>query len=98
MNEDKEPRKASSVHHTRAVQKNHTCQPMAAPSDEKIKERIQDIVLPATLTQVSYFHWLGLREHTLGFVVMVAFVLEVIWRQIGCVNALTRIVQKEAVL
>jgi hypothetical protein len=71
---------------------------MAAPSDEQIKERIQDIVLPATLAQVSYFHRLGLRERTLGFVVMVAFVLEMVWRQIGSVNALTRIVQKEAVL
>ena len=98
MDEEKEPRKASSVRHTRAVQKNHTSQPMAAPSDEQIKERIQDIVLPATLAQVSYFHRLGLRERTLGFVVMVAFVLEMVWRQIGSVNALTRIVQKEAVL
>jgi len=98
MDEEKEPRKASSVRHTRAVQKNHTSQPMAAPSDEQIKERIQDIVLPATLAQVNYFHRLGLRERTLGFVVMVAFVLEMVWRQIGSVNALTRIVQKEAVL
>ena len=89
MNEDKEPRKASSVRHTRAVQKDHASQPMVAPSDEQIKERIQDIVLPATLAQVNYFHRLGLRERTLGFVVMVAFVLEMIWRQIGSVNALT---------
>jgi len=63
-----------------------------------VKERIQEMVHPATLAQVSYFHRLGLRERTLGFVVMVAFVLEMIWRQIGSVNALTRIVQKEAVL
>jgi hypothetical protein len=55
-------------------------------------------VHPATLAQVSYFHRLGLRERTLGFAVMVAFVLEMIWRQIGSVSALTRIVQKEAIL
>jgi len=47
---------------------------------------------------VSYFHRLGLRERTLSFVVMVAFVLEMIWRQLGSVNALARIVQKEAIL
>ena len=71
---------------------------MAAPSNEQIKERIQEIVHPATLAQVSYFHRLGLRERTLGFAVMVAFVLEMIWRQIGSVSALTRIVQREAIL
>lgn len=71
---------------------------MAAPSDQQIKERIQEIVHPATLAQVSYFHRLGLRERSLGFVVMVAFVLEMIWRQIGSVSALTRAIQKEAVL
>lgn len=98
MSEEKQPRKASSVRHTRAIQKNRVSQPVAAPSDEQIKERIQEIIHPATLAQVSYFHRLGLRERTLGFVVMVAFVLEMIWRQIGSVSALTRIVQKEAIL
>jgi len=29
---------------------------------------------------------------------MVAFVLEMVWRQIGSVSTLTRIVQKEAIL
>lgn len=98
MSEEKQPRKASSVRHTRAVQKSRFSQPVAAPSDEQIKERIQEIVHPATLAQVSYFHRLGLRERSLSFVVMVAFVLEMIWRQVGSVSALTRIVQKEAIL
>ena len=98
MSEEKQPRKASSVRHTRAIQQNRSKQPTAAPSDQEIKKRIQEIVHPATLAQVSYFHRLGLRERTLSFVVMVAFVLEMIWRQIGSVSALTRIVQNEAIL
>lgn len=98
MSEEKRPRKTSSVRHTRAIQKNRVSHPVAAPSNEQIWERIQEIVHPATLAQVSYFHRLGLRERTLSFVVMVAFVLEMVWRQIGSVNALARIVQKEAVL
>src|SRR5664279_1611693 len=98
MSEEKQPRKASSVRHTRAIQQNRNKQPIAAPSDDQIKERLREIVHPATLAQVSYFHKLGLRERTLGFVVMVAFVLELIWRQIGSVSALTRIIQKEAIL
>jgi hypothetical protein len=98
MSEEKRPRKASSVRHTRAIQKNRIGQPIAAPSDDQVKERIEEIVHPATVAQVSYFHRLGLRERTLSFVVMVAFVLEMIWRQIGSVSALTRIVQREAIL
>jgi hypothetical protein len=98
MSEEKRSRKNSSVRHTRAIQKSRISHPVAAPSDEQIKARIQEIVHPATLAQVSYFHRLGLRERTLSFVVMVAFVLEMVWRQIGSVNALSKIVQKEAIL
>jgi len=98
MNKTNQPRKKSSVRHTRAIQQSRSKHPVAAPSDEAVKEHIQEIVHPATLSQVSHFHRLGLRERTLGLVVMVAFVLEMIWRQIGGVSELTRIVQKEAVL
>lgn len=93
-----EPRKASSVRHTRAIQRDHTKRPVTTPSAEQIKERLREIVHPATLAQVSHFHSLGLRERTLGLAVMVAFVLEMIWRQISGVCELTRIVQTEAVL
>ena len=98
MSEEKQPRKTSRVRHTRAVQKKRAGQPIAAPSDDQIQERIEEIVHPATLAQVSYFHRLGLRERTLSFVVIAAFVLEIIWRQLGSVSALSRLVQKEAIL
>src|SRR3972149_3723201 len=98
MSEEKQPRKASSVRHTRAIQQNRSKQPVGMPSEEQIKERIQEIVHPATLMQVEHFHKLGLRERSLGFVVMVAFVLEMIWRQIGGVSELVRMVQTEAAL
>lgn len=98
MSEEKQPRKKSSVRHTRAIQKSYASHPVSAPSDEQVQERIQEMVHPATLAQVSYFHRLGLRERTLGFVVMMAFVLELIWRQIGSVNALSKVVQTESVL
>ncbi len=98
MSKAKKPRKKSSVRHTRAIQQNRSKHPVAAPSDEQVKARIQEIVHPATLGQVSHFHRLGLRERTLGLVVMVAFVLEMIWRQIGGVSELARLVQTEAIL
>ncbi len=98
MSDEKQPRKASSVRHTRAIQRERTKHPVAAPSDEQIQERLTEIVHPATLAQVNYFHNLGLRERTLGLVVMVALVLEMIWRQISGVSEMVRIIQTEAVL
>ncbi len=57
-----------------------------------------EIVHPATLAQVDYFHKLGLRERTLGLIVMVGLVLDMIWRQISGVNEMVRLIQTESML
>src|SRR5512134_1790243 len=98
MSEEKRPRKASSVRHTRAIQRDRSKHSIPGPSDEQIQERLTEIVHPATLAQVDYFRKLGLRERTLGLVVMVAFVLDMIWRQISGVSEMVRLVQTESVL
>jgi hypothetical protein len=98
MSEEKQGRKASSVRHTRAIQRDRSKHSIAMPSDEQIQERLTEIVHPATLAQVDYFRKLGLRERTLGLMVMVAFVLDMIWRQISGVNEMVRLVQTETVL
>lgn len=61
-------------------------------------ERITELVHPATLRPVAYFHQLGLRERILTLPVMMALVLSMIWRQIGGVCDLARIVQSESLL
>jgi len=68
------------------------------PTDEEMTARITEIVHPATLAQVKYFHELGLRERILTLPVMMALVLSMIWRQIGSVLELMRVVQNEALL
>jgi hypothetical protein len=98
MSDEKQPRKASSVRHTRAIQRDRTKHSITAPTAEQIQERLTEIVHPATLEQVGYFHRLGLRERTLGLTVMVAFVLEMIWRQISGVSEMVRLIQTEAML
>jgi hypothetical protein len=98
MSEDKQPRKASSVRHTRAIQRDRTKHSITAPTGEEIQDRLAEIVHPATLAQVAYFRKLGLRERTLGLVVMVAFVLDMIWRQISGVSEMVRLVQTETIL
>lgn len=98
MSEEQNNRKKSTVRHTRAIQRDRIRRPVTTPTDEQVKERLMEMVHPATLAQVSYFHSLGLRARTLNLVVMVAFVVEMIWRQISGACEMVRIVQKEAIL
>ena len=98
MSEEKQPRQASSVRQTRAIQRDHTQPALSAPTAEEIQEGLTEIVHPATFAQVNYFHRLGLRDRSLSLVVMTALVLEMIWRQISGVNEMVRLLQTEAML
>ncbi|HET7088951.1 MAG TPA: IS4 family transposase [Anaerolineae bacterium] len=95
---ENQPKKASSVRHTRAIQRDRTKRPPAAPPDDQVTARLTEIVHPATLNQVGYYHQLGLRERTLTLPVMVALVLSLIWRQISGVSELVRLVRTEVLL
>src|SRR5690242_21947371 len=97
MSEKSKPKK-STVRHTRAIQRDRTKRPNTAPPDEQIEARLSEIVHPATLNQVAHFHDLGLRERTLNLPVMMAFVLSLIWRQLGSVTEAVRTLDREGLL
>jgi hypothetical protein len=63
---NKAPKKSSSVRHTRAIQRDRSKRPLAAPPAEQISQRLTEIVHPATLAQVAHYHDLGLRERVLN--------------------------------
>src|SRR5437588_647363 len=92
------PTKRSTVRHTRAIQRDRSKRPIVAPPDPVVAARLTELVHPATLAQVAHFHALGLRERTLTLPVMVALVLSMIWRQIGSVATLLRLLNEEGVL
>jgi hypothetical protein len=94
----KKPRKPSSVRHTRAIQRDRSKRPEAAAPDEQIVERLTEIIHPVTLAQVAHFHRLGLRERVLNLPVMVALVLSMVWRQIGEVSELAKMLRTEGLL
>ncbi len=75
---NEQPKKPSSVRHTRAIQRDRTMQPMVGPPDEEVSARLTELVHPATLSQVAHYHELGLRERTLNLPVMAAIVLSMI--------------------
>lgn len=94
----KQPKKQSSVRHTRAIQRDRSKRQNVGPPDEKIAGELTEIIHPITLAEVDHYHRMGLRERVLTLPIMVALVLSMIWRQIGQVTELVRLMQKEGLL
>lgn len=90
--------KKSSVRHTRAIQRDQTKRPNAAPPDEQVEALLTEVIQPATLSEVAHFHQLGLRERILTLPVMVAFVLSLLWRHIASVREGVRVLNQEGLL
>jgi hypothetical protein len=63
-----------------------------------VEARLRDLIHPLTLGQVAQYHDLGLRERVLSLPVMVALVLSMIWRQVGSVSTLVRLLHHEGLL
>ncbi|NDJ35335.1 MAG: hypothetical protein GYB64_11775, partial [Chloroflexi bacterium] len=80
------------------MQRARTMRQNAAPPDEQIADRLTEVVHPATLGQVATFQQLGLRARLLTLPVMMAFVVSLIWRQIGSVCEAVRVLQQEGML
>jgi hypothetical protein len=90
--------KKSSVRHTRAIQRDQTKRENTAPPDEEVQALLEEVIQPATFSQVAHFHQLGLRERVLTLPVMVAFVLSLLWRHIGSVREAVRVLNQEGLL
>jgi hypothetical protein len=91
-------KKPSTVRHTRAIQRDRRTRPTVAPSAPQVEARLAEVIHPATLAQVAAFHDRGLRERVLTLPVMVAFVLSLIWRQLGSVSEAIRVLTAEGLL
>lgn len=96
--EQPKKKKASSVRHTRAIQRDRSKRPNAAPPDEVVEQRLEELVSPAVYAQVDVYHAMGLRERLLTLPIMVAFVLSLIWRQLGSVREAVRVLNQEGLL
>ena len=92
-------RKASTVRHTRAIQRDRSKRAPNAPPPEQVETCLKEVVLPAAQTEqdTTYRQW-KLRARTLTLVVMMAFVLSLIWRQVGNVSEGVRLLNHEGLL
>ncbi len=95
---EKKTTKRSTVRHTRAIQRDRQTRPSVAPSAPQVEARLAELIHPATLAQVATFHELGLRQRLLTLPVMVAFVLSLVWRQLGSVSEAVRVLRQEGLL
>lgn len=98
MSKTSTAKKPSTVRHTRAIQRDRRTRPAVAPSAPQVEARLAELIHPATLAQVAAFRDRGLRERALTLPVMVAFVLSLIWRQLGSVAEAVRVLTAEGVL
>src|SRR5215210_429478 len=94
----KQRTKRSTVRHTRAIQRDRRTRPTVAPSAPEVEARLTELIHPATLAQVAAYRELGLRQRVLTLPVMVAFVLSLIWRQLGSVSEAVRVLRQEGLL
>lgn len=70
----------------------------APPPDAAIEAHLETMLHPATLSQMDLFRQLGLRTRSLGLPTMVAFMLSLIWRQLGSVSEAVRLLEREGLL
>ena len=95
---DKPTRPKSTVRHTRAIQRDRRQRPAVAPPDPALAARLTELLHPATLAQVHAYHAAGLRERVLTLPIMMAFVLSLVWRQVGSVQETVRLLHREGLL
>jgi hypothetical protein len=74
---------AGRMRHTRAIQRDRTKRPVAAPPDKETERRLSMLLRPAIEAQAETAKSLGLRKRALPLSVMVAAVLSILWRQLG---------------
>lgn len=97
MTEKKNPTKRS-LPHTRAIQRDRSKRPNSAPPDSEVVQWLEEAVHPAIYTQMALYREMGLRARILTLPVMVAFVLALLWRQLGSVREGVRVLKEEGLL
>ncbi len=70
-------------YHTRAIQRDRSKRQVVAPPDEKIEQRLSELLQPAIEAQGKVVKAFGLRNRKLTLSVMVAVVISILWRQLG---------------
>jgi transposase len=82
----------------RAIQRDRSKRPLQAPPDQEIEQLLQELVTPAAYSQAAAFRQMGMRSRILTLPLMVAFVVSLLWRQLGSVADAVRALNREGLL
>ncbi len=95
---EKKKAKKKSLPHTRAIQRDRSKRLNSQPTEEKVVAWMEAVVHPAVYAQLDTYYAMGLRARILTLPVMVAFVLGMLWRQLGSVREAVRVLREEGML
>lgn len=100
MTKPNETKKArdKGIRHTRAIALDRSKHQVAPPPPQQIEKVLNEVIDPLTFSLVNVYQNMGLRARTLTLPVMLAFVLSLIWRQIGSVREAVRVLNEEGML
>lgn len=68
------------------------------PPDEEVVKWMDELIHPAVYAQLDSYYAMGLRARILTLPVMVAFVLGLLWQQLGSVREGVRVLREEGML
>lgn len=89
----------STVRHTRAIQRDRSKRPIAAPPAEQVRDRLRQLILPVTQAeQGTAYATFGVRARKLSAVVMMALVISLIWQQMGSLTDGVRLLSSSGLL
>ena len=90
--------KKSSVRHTAAIALDRSKRPASEPPAQQVEQILTELVQPLTYSHLTAYSQLGLRQRVLTLPLMMAFVLSLIWRQLGSVSEAVRVLAREGFL
>jgi hypothetical protein len=95
---EKKKAKKKSMPHTRAIQRDRSKRVNSLPPDEEVTAWMEAVVHPAVYAQLETYYAMGLRARILTLPVMTAFVLGMLWQQLGSVREAVRVLREEGML
>src|SRR5215210_2341516 len=88
----------SSVRHTGAIALDRSKRLASEPPTQQVEQILSELVQPLTYSHLKAYAHLGLRQRVLTLPLMMAFVLSLIWRQLGSVSEAVRLLHREGFL
>lgn len=86
------------MRHTKAIALDRTKRQPGVSPPERVEQLLEEVIHPLSFELMKIYSEMGMRQRTLTLPVMLAFVLSLIWRQIGSVREAVRVLSQDGML